>query len=270
MWCNLVDLGDQLLSGGCCPVSPETRNKLVLYFTLLACVLLYCTSVVMWCHVTSLWPVYYSTTSVVMWCHVTSLPQVWRQWAYFGEPLENLEWGSSGGSWRWTQVRGSAPRGPNISPEIWNWLRGFMWTFRAMQFSQTIGPSLKIRSTVTFSLQTPAVMEVSGMAGFSCTFSLKVQLDRPCFLSDVFAKYIVIVLPSACVVKYLWNSLSPLSLSLSSLLSLLSPLSFSEYCDFEGYSVYDVADLVKQFFRELPEPLLTVRFSELLTSIQDS
>ena len=209
------------------------------------------------------------TTSVVMWCHVTSLPQVWRQWAYFGEPLENLEWGSSGGSWRWTQVRGSAPRGPNISPEIWNWLRGFMWTFRAMQFSQTIGPSLKIRSTVTFSLQTPAVMEVSGMA-FSCTFSLKVQLDRPCFLSDVFAKYIVIVLPSACVVKYLWNSLSPLSLSLSSLLSLLSPLSFSEYCDFEGYSVYDVADLVKQFFRELPEPLLTVRFSELLTSIQDS
>ena len=188
MWCNLVDLGDQLLSGGCCPVSPETRNKLVLYLTLLACVLLYC-------------------TSVVMWCHVTSLPQVWRQWAYFGEPLENLEWGSSGGSWRWTQVRGSAPRGPNISPEIWNWLRGFMWTFRAMQFSQTIG---KIRSTVTFSLQTPAVMEVSGMA-FSCTFSLKVQLDRPCFLSDVFAKYIVIVLPSACVVKYLWNSLSPLS-----------------------------------------------------------
>ena len=33
--------------------------------------------------------------------------------------------------------------------------------------------------------------------------------------------------------------------------------------------MYDVADLVKQFFRELPEPLLTVRFSELLTSIQD-
>ncbi|CAI8052772.1 StAR-related lipid transfer protein 13 [Geodia barretti] len=31
-----------------------------------------------------------------------------------------------------------------------------------------------------------------------------------------------------------------------------------EYCDFEGYSVYDVADLVKQFFRELPEPLLTM------------
>ena len=41
------------------------------------------------------------------------------------------------------------------------------------------------------------------------------------------------------------------------------------HADFEGYSVYDIADLVKQFFRELPEPLLTGRLSELLTSVQD-
>lgn len=37
--------------------------------------------------------------------------------------------------------------------------------------------------------------------------------------------------------------------------------------DFDGYSVYDVADTVKQFFRELPEPLLTTKLADTFISI---
>lgn len=36
---------------------------------------------------------------------------------------------------------------------------------------------------------------------------------------------------------------------------------------FEGQQAYDVADVVKQYFRELPEALLTSKFSETFISI---
>jgi len=37
--------------------------------------------------------------------------------------------------------------------------------------------------------------------------------------------------------------------------------------DFDGYSVFDVADTLKQYFRELPEPLLTQKLAETFISI---
>ena len=59
------------------------------------------------------------------------------------------------------------------------------------------------------------------------------------------------------------------SSSFSSSSSSLPP-SLTDHADFQGYSSYDISDLVKQFFRELSEPLLTVRFSELLLAVQES
>ncbi|XP_047126135.1 rho GTPase-activating protein 7 isoform X1 [Hydra vulgaris] len=37
--------------------------------------------------------------------------------------------------------------------------------------------------------------------------------------------------------------------------------------DLDGYSAYDVADMLKQFFRELPEPLLTTKLSDTFIAI---
>ena len=37
--------------------------------------------------------------------------------------------------------------------------------------------------------------------------------------------------------------------------------------DYESYAVYDIADMVKQYFRELPEPLLTSKLAETFISI---
>ena len=42
---------------------------------------------------------------------------------------------------------------------------------------------------------------------------------------------------------------------------------FSEKIDFEELQAYDVADLVKQYFRELPECLLTTKLSDVFISI---
>ena len=40
--------------------------------------------------------------------------------------------------------------------------------------------------------------------------------------------------------------------------------------DYDDFSCYEVADFVKLYFRELPEPLLTSRLSETLIMIQES
>lgn len=37
--------------------------------------------------------------------------------------------------------------------------------------------------------------------------------------------------------------------------------------DFSDFSPFDVADLVKQYFRELPDPLMTVKLSETFIGI---
>ena len=57
----------------------------------------------------------------------------------------------------------------------------------------------------------------------------------------------------------------PLPSSLPSLLPLTTDNS-----DYEGFSVYDIADMIKLYFRELPEPLLTAKFSEILIVIHES
>lgn len=36
---------------------------------------------------------------------------------------------------------------------------------------------------------------------------------------------------------------------------------------YEGQSAYDVADMLKQFFRDLPEPLMTNKLSETFLQI---
>lgn len=40
-----------------------------------------------------------------------------------------------------------------------------------------------------------------------------------------------------------------------------------EKVSFDDYSVYDVADTLKQYFRELPEPLLTTKLVDTFISI---
>lgn len=40
--------------------------------------------------------------------------------------------------------------------------------------------------------------------------------------------------------------------------------------DFTQYSPYEIADLLKLYFRELPEPLLTNKMSEVLFVIHES
>ena len=40
--------------------------------------------------------------------------------------------------------------------------------------------------------------------------------------------------------------------------------------DYDDFSCYEVADLIKLYFRELPEPLITSRLSETLIMIQES
>ena len=42
---------------------------------------------------------------------------------------------------------------------------------------------------------------------------------------------------------------------------------FSASADFEALQSYDVADLIKQYFRELPECLLTNKFSETFINV---
>lgn len=43
--------------------------------------------------------------------------------------------------------------------------------------------------------------------------------------------------------------------------------SFPENVSYEDQSAYDVADMVKQFFRDLPEPLLSSKLSETFLHI---
>ena len=40
--------------------------------------------------------------------------------------------------------------------------------------------------------------------------------------------------------------------------------------NYEDFSVYDIADMIKLYFRELPEPVLTTKLSEMLIIIQQS
>lgn len=40
-----------------------------------------------------------------------------------------------------------------------------------------------------------------------------------------------------------------------------------EMISYDGHQAYDVADMVKQYFRELPEALLTNKLSETFISI---
>ena len=39
---------------------------------------------------------------------------------------------------------------------------------------------------------------------------------------------------------------------------------------FDGFSAFDVADLIKKYFRELPDPLMTVKMSETFVGIFSS
>ena len=40
--------------------------------------------------------------------------------------------------------------------------------------------------------------------------------------------------------------------------------------DYTNFTCYEVADMIKLYFRQLPEPLLTTKFSETLIMIQNS
>ena len=40
--------------------------------------------------------------------------------------------------------------------------------------------------------------------------------------------------------------------------------------NYENFSVYDIADMIKLYFRELPESVLTTKLSEMLIIIQQS
>jgi len=41
----------------------------------------------------------------------------------------------------------------------------------------------------------------------------------------------------------------------------------ADFCEYRENSPYDVADLVKMYLRELPEPLMTLRLSSTFTTI---
>ena len=41
----------------------------------------------------------------------------------------------------------------------------------------------------------------------------------------------------------------------------------ADFCEYREHSPYDVADLVKMYLRELPEPLMTVRLSSTFTRV---
>lgn len=43
--------------------------------------------------------------------------------------------------------------------------------------------------------------------------------------------------------------------------------SAEDYVNYEGQSAYDVADMLKQYFRDLPEPLMTNKLSETFLQI---
>lgn len=43
--------------------------------------------------------------------------------------------------------------------------------------------------------------------------------------------------------------------------------SSTDSVSYEGQSAYDVADMLKQFFRDLPEPLMTNKLSETFLQI---
>lgn len=47
-------------------------------------------------------------------------------------------------------------------------------------------------------------------------------------------------------------------------------LTLADNTDFEGLSPYDMADMLKQYFRELPEPILTSKLAETFISIFSS
>lgn len=57
---------------------------------------------------------------------------------------------------------------------------------------------------------------------------------------------------------------------MSKLVLIQFSLIFLENTDFEGLSPYDMADMLKQYFRELPEPILTSKLAETLISIFSS
>ena len=50
----------------------------------------------------------------------------------------------------------------------------------------------------------------------------------------------------------------------------MDSLFFADNTDFEGLSPYDMADMLKQYFRELPEPILTSKLAETFISIFSS
>ena len=40
--------------------------------------------------------------------------------------------------------------------------------------------------------------------------------------------------------------------------------------NYENFTAYDIADMIKLYYRQLPEPVLTTRLSEMLIVIQQS
>ena len=47
-------------------------------------------------------------------------------------------------------------------------------------------------------------------------------------------------------------------------------LLFTDNTNFDSFSAYEVGDVMKLYFRELPEPLMTSKLSELLIVIMES
>ena len=40
--------------------------------------------------------------------------------------------------------------------------------------------------------------------------------------------------------------------------------------NYDNFTAYDIADMIKLYYRQLPEPVLTMRLSEMLIVIQQS
>ena len=56
----------------------------------------------------------------------------------------------------------------------------------------------------------------------------------------------------------------------ASLFIVVCCLRDADNTDFEGLSPYDMADMLKQYFRELPEPILTSKLAETFITIFSS
>ena len=64
-------------------------------------------------------------------------------------------------------------------------------------------------------------------------------------------------------------SLDFISINASSFI-VICCLCAADNTDFEGLSPYDMADMLKQYFRELPEPILTSKLAETFITIFSS